>query len=204
MNKLKKCTRCGEAKPRTEYYREKLSKDGLRSRCKDCMKWYGRTRRIENRAEVLAREAAWREANRDSVRERQLKWEQDNREHVRQLQRKWREENHDHLREYRRNRYQEQPRYQEKAHQDAHKRRARIRSLPSETVDRSEIFDRDGWVCQLCGEGIPIVVMWPHPLSASLDHVVPLSDPECPGHLKSNVQASHLVCNLIKSDRSEL
>lgn len=33
---LKKCGRCGEFKPRTEFYKSTEAKDGLQHRCKDC------------------------------------------------------------------------------------------------------------------------------------------------------------------------
>lgn len=67
-------------------------------------------------------------------------------------------------------------------------------------LDAREIFDRDGWVCGLCQDPIPTGVPKRHPLSASLDHIVPLSlgGP----HTHDNVQAAHLICNGRKGNRS--
>lgn len=66
-------------------------------------------------------------------------------------------------------------------------------------VDRQEIFERDRWVCQLCGMRIPNSALYPDPLSASLDHILPLA--EGGTHEPSNCQASHLRCNLAKGRR---
>jgi hypothetical protein len=41
-NTLKICNTCDEAKPRTEFSRRSLSKDGLQGRCKTCFSAYSR------------------------------------------------------------------------------------------------------------------------------------------------------------------
>ena len=75
----------------------------------------------------------------------------------------------------------------------------RVRQTTIERFSRIEIFDRDGWVCHLCGEGIPLVVKYPHPLSPSLDHVLPIALGGT--HTRENSAASHLVCNCSKGAR---
>jgi 5-methylcytosine-specific restriction endonuclease McrA len=159
-----------------------------------------RDRRREFGDQIRSQEAAWREANRDKIKQYKREWEDANKERLRDLRRSWVEDNQDHIREYRLKRYRDNPYYREKAHRDVHKRRARIKNLPGESIDRFRVFDRDRWICQLCDRGIPLVVIWPHPLSVSLDHIVPLNHPDSPGHLYSNVQAAHLSCNLSKQD----
>lgn len=79
------------------------------------------------------------------------------------------------------------------------RRRAVEREAFVADVNRQGIFDRDGWICQLCMEPIRRDVAAPHPLSASIDHVLPLARGGT--HQPSNVQAAHLLCNSIKSDR---
>lgn len=76
------------------------------------------------------------------------------------------------------------------------RRRAALRSVHSEPYLRSEIGDRDGWVCQLCREPVDSSLDYPDPWSASVDHVVPLS--EGGDDVRSNVQIAHLRCNLKK------
>lgn len=74
-----------------------------------------------------------------------------------------------------------------------HARRARRLGLAHEDYDRNAIFERDDWTCGICGNVIDARLEWPHPLSASLDHILPLSrgGPDT----ASNVQAAHLRCN---------
>ncbi|HET7736456.1 MAG TPA: HNH endonuclease [Nocardioidaceae bacterium] len=59
-----------------------------------------------------------------------------------------------------------------------------------------DLFDRDGWICGLCSEPIPSDLRWPEPLSASVDHIIPLS--KGGRHTLDNVQAAHLICNISK------
>lgn len=67
-------------------------------------------------------------------------------------------------------------------------------------VIRSKIAERDGWRCHLCGERVGKTLAWPHPRSASLDHVVPLS--KGGAHDPVNVRLAHLACNTAKNDRA--
>lgn len=77
-----------------------------------------------------------------------------------------------------------------------HRHRARKFGGKHESVNRSKVFERDGWMCGICKESIFKSVKYPDLMSVSLDHIVPLS--RGGGHLYSNVQASHLGCNITK------
>ena len=81
------------------------------------------------------------------------------------------------------------------------KRRARIREALVEAFDRVEVFERDGWMCALCGEPVDRAATFPAPLSASLDHIIPISRGGT--HEPSNAQCTHLRCNVIKGARIE-
>jgi len=78
-----------------------------------------------------------------------------------------------------------------------HKRRQVI-DAAVERISYVEVFERDGWGCQLCGQPVDRSVAWPHPLFPSLDHIVPLS--KGGRHEIGNVQLAHLRCNLSKGD----
>jgi 5-methylcytosine-specific restriction endonuclease McrA len=79
------------------------------------------------------------------------------------------------------------------------KRRAVERDAFVEQVSRHEIFERDEWTCMLCAEPIARDEVAPHPLSPSIDHVVPLAKGGT--HEPRNVQAAHFLCNALKRDR---
>lgn len=81
----------------------------------------------------------------------------------------------------------------------ARKRRAALRLAAVEDVSSLAVYDRDKWECGICSQSIPRVVIWPHPLSPSLDHILALSAGG--DHSYSNTQASHLACNMSKGAR---
>lgn len=56
-----------------------------------------------------------------------------------------------------------------------------------------EIFERDGWMCGICGKPINGTLKQPSRQRVSLDHIVPVS--KGGSHTRSNVQAAHLSCN---------
>ncbi len=62
------------------------------------------------------------------------------------------------------------------------------------------IFERDSWICGICGRKINKRLKHPNPLSKSIDHIVALS--KGGNDSPSNVQASHLRCNMLKHARS--
>lgn len=79
------------------------------------------------------------------------------------------------------------------------KRRAMKLGAEAENFYVREVFERDGWICGLCGETVDPQVKYPHPRSASLDHKVPLS--KGGAHTRANSQCSHLSCNMAKGNR---
>lgn len=69
----------------------------------------------------------------------------------------------------------------------------------SESIEAQAIYERDHWRCGLCHTAVDKTLNHPHPMSASLDHIVPLS---LGGHhVRTNVQLAHLQCNLRKGNR---
>ena len=93
-------------------------------------------------------------------------------------------------------------RHPEKARDAAKVGSARRRGaarMAVETVRRRVVFERDGWICQLCDQPVKREAVWPDPQSPSLDHVIPLS--KGGDHTYANVQLACLRCNLRKNDR---
>lgn len=81
----------------------------------------------------------------------------------------------------------------------AHVRRMRKSGAAVERFTPMEIFARDKWVCQVCKRKVnPRKYRHPHPLSASLDHVIPVS--QGGPHTRANVRLAHLICNSVRGD----
>lgn len=81
-----------------------------------------------------------------------------------------------------------------------HKRRALKKEAGTGNPVRfSEIAERDQWTCGLCRDAVDSALEWPDPMSASLDHIVPLTKGGV--HDPANVQLAHLKCNTAKGNR---
>lgn len=95
---------------------------------------------------------------------------------------------------------QEKPQPWDDARRDAYHRRRALKKQAEtgQPVVMAEIVARDKGRCHLCGNRVPDLP-WPHKLSPSLDHVVPLS--KGGEHDPANVRLAHLFCNLSKGNR---
>lgn len=83
-----------------------------------------------------------------------------------------------------------------------HRRRVRLRNAGSSAkisrVIRSQIYDRDQWTCQICRRKVNPKHKYPHLMSPTLDHIVPVS--KGGGHEPINVQLAHWICNSRRRD----
>ena len=128
---MKRCKKCGEEKPLSEYHKHSSTKDRLQPNCRACerlravatyaanretVRARGKERYRENREAVLARHAEWRETNLDRHKEMQRDWYVRNAETLRKRYRDynairrasgyhWRNENPDRARELERERF---------------------------------------------------------------------------------------------------
>jgi 5-methylcytosine-specific restriction endonuclease McrA len=78
-------------------------------------------------------------------------------------------------------------------------RRAKERSAKVESVDPYRVFERDGWLCRLCGASTPRAKRGTYEDDApELDHVVPIA--KGGEHSYANTQCACRRCNGLKSD----
>lgn len=70
-----------------------------------------------------------------------------------------------------------------------------------ELIVADEVYSRDNWCCHICSGTVDPNKAWPDPMSASVDHVHPLS--KGGEHSYANVRCSHLRCNVAKGNRIE-
>lgn len=84
-----------------------------------------------------------------------------------------------------------------KANQE--RRNKRTQDCYVEQVSKHTVAKRDKWRCQLCRKKVNQDLAYPHPMSWSLDHVIPLS---LGGeHSYANAQLAHLACNIRKRNK---
>lgn len=67
-------------------------------------------------------------------------------------------------------------------------------------VNVADVYQRDGWACQICGSPVDPNAQYPDPMSASLDHIVPISRGGT--HEPSNVRLTHWICNCVRGNRT--
>lgn len=64
----------------------------------------------------------------------------------------------------------------------------------------TELVDRDGNWCGICGTEVDMGLVSPDLFRASVDHVLPFANGG--GHDPGNLQLAHLWCNYVKSNRT--
>jgi hypothetical protein len=89
----------------------------------------------------------------------------------------------------------------ERRYHDRHVRRLRMLGNEREALPRREIHERDFWFCMLCGERTDPTKAAPHPMSPTLDHIIPVA--RGGGHTRRNVQTAHFICNSLKQDKTQ-
>lgn len=66
--------------------------------------------------------------------------------------------------------------------------------------NRRAVYERDGWVCQICFKPIPQDADTSSLLRASVDHVVPRSMQAEPDHSVEALRMAHMICNAMRAD----
>ena len=80
------------------------------------------------------------------------------------------------------------------------KGKARKRAATVESVNPTRVFERDGWLCHLCGGKTDRAKRGTyHPKAPELDHIVPLA--KGGAHSYANTACAHRKCNAAKSDK---
>lgn len=177
---LRQCPECINPKPVSEFGVDNHRKDGLMWRCREHQ---NAKDRAYYRKKSHKRKAEYREENKDKNLAYFRAYNEQNREKKNRQASDWRKANKELTTLYSQN------------------RRARKLYLPSESYDIWEVYLRDKETCQLCHEWIDYSLSRKDKMGFSIDHIVPLSWEDSPGDVLSNVQASHLSCNLSKGNR---
>src|SRR5699024_2462697 len=89
----KRCSQCGELKPLEGFHVCRDSKDGRRSKCKECARKYRRKYYEANAENIRAQSKKWREANRERRKEYDREYYKANAERRKEYVRKHREAN---------------------------------------------------------------------------------------------------------------
>ena len=144
----------------------------------------------------------WNKDNPEYMKSYQAEYYQENCDEISKRKAELYQENIDAERERKRVYHQLNP---DTAHASSHRRRARLRSVPSEPYLPSQVVELYGTDCHICSEPIDMSANrrpgqdeWERGLN--IDHVIPLS--KGGSNTLENVKPSHAQCNLSKGNRN--
>lgn len=80
------------------------------------------------------------------------------------------------------------------------KRPEKNSSLRAEYEHNKKIILATQTVCGICGKPVDKSLKYPHPFSATVDHIIPVAMNGHPTSL-DNLQLAHFKCNRLKSDK---
>lgn len=218
---MKTCTRCGATKPLGDFHRRAKARDGRNAACKECICAERRAytaqhpdrlaeqrrtymRDPKKREAHIARARAWRAANPERMLAYREEYEETNRERRKAFKRSawprykaradaWVAANRDKERA-KNSRFRERNR--DLLAEAQRRRRVDRLGLRVEDVDLESLWTG---ICPLCGGEMDGRLTWPHPLSKSVDHIMPLALGGT--HERHNLQWAHLRCNVSKGAR---
>jgi 5-methylcytosine-specific restriction endonuclease McrA len=79
------------------------------------------------------------------------------------------------------------------------RRKLRLRGLNPTVMPIAALYRRDDGICGICNRPVDKGLRYPHPMSATIDHVVPIT--KGGEHEPHNLQLAHARCNIAKGNR---
>lgn len=164
---------------------------------KDKLKAYKMFYYLANKDKVNAKSKLYNIVNKDKIRIKHKIRYLANREEGKMRQKTYYLANKDKIREYKRKYRRDNL---EKIRVENRKREALKLGNSHELYTDTYIFERDNYVCGICGQKINKKLKWPHPRSKSIDHILAISKGGADAPI--NLQAAHLRCNTGKNAQS--
>lgn len=172
----KKCSKCGEVKATTEFYKDKSKKDGRTSRCRVCRSLEAAKYRAENPENVKMAQAKWCAENRDKRKAYYAKYRAENLEKEKARSAKYQKANLDRFRAY-----------------EQRRRARKANALGDHTAEQLQArFDYHGNKCVYCDSTENL----------HADHQIPLSRGGT--NFASNMVPACASCNLSKNDKTPI
>lgn len=181
------CQVCGEILPATSQYFPPYKMRGktyLKKMCRICWRAKQKAYNDRTRDQDRARRHAWKAANPDKVATQKKRSYERNREHNLARSERWFYANQEHSRELSRNNYYANRTERiQTAMINTVKRMARKKNLPDTFTEKDwdRALDYFDYSCAVCGR------MADEYRSIAMDHWIPLTDPNCPGTVPTNI-----------------
>ena len=188
---LKTCTTCGVGKSSEQFAKDKTKRDGLHTKCKECVKAY----KAANAERIASQRKEYRQANKETIAAYQLQYRPvhraKNRAKLVADSVRWKRNNPERAAEQGR---QSRKRHPETSRSAVRNRRARLAACEgSHTAhDIREIGVIQRWRCACCKTNLKLS-------GHHVDHIHPIAAGG--GNDRSNLQLLCAPCNQSKNDR---
>ena len=157
----------------------------------------------KNKERLKQRERERYQENKEAKKEYARNYRKENKDKVNACNRSWNKRNRERVNEQNRQRYWDNhERYLEMSRKSNQRRRAR--KTVTDGYEPSEIFKRDNWKCQLCGEKTERKAIGQseyNPKKPTIDHIKSLN--EGGTDTWGNVQTACFSCNLSKGPNTQ-
>lgn len=204
MNELavnKECSKCKIEKPLIYFPVVKRGLYGVGRICKDCISIYMKQYRIDHEVELKEKQKIFNLINREKRNKMYHEIYMANREVNIQKRRKYYAEHKEQYANFAKL-YRKTINGKNACTKARHKRRALKLANTVENFSPTEIFERDGYICQICKiKTRPDIKSQYHPKRPELDHITPLS--RGGEHSKLNCQCLCRTCNCRKNNRED-
>lgn len=181
---VRACRKCGATD-------DLLARENL---CRACQRAYQAAYYRHRQDELKAAALAWRDANPERKRQNDAAWYRAHREHKATYDVQYRTDNAERIAQRRAASASQQRSYKQA-------RRARKRSATVERFTDTEIFERDGYRCYLCGVEVDATLPLFHPRKANLEHRTPLA--RGGDHSRANCATACWACNSRKGTQTD-
>lgn len=176
------CKKCGTKKLLAEFHKDFSRKNGHCIFCKTCACTNKRKEWEENKEEIKKRTKISRDKRKDKQKIYNKNYGLRKKKAISANKKAYARKN------------------PEKIRARNQRRRVLIKNGVVEKFLDIEIFERDRWICQICLKKVNKRLKHPHPLSHSIDHIIPIADGGA--HTRQNSVLAHLLCNTVKGDRT--
>lgn len=182
VSSVKRCGRCGNEKKASQFLR---GPDGtLKSYCKPCRQQYAHDYYRRNPEKFKGYDG---KSDRDTKIAYLRDYYAKNRDSILAQNRQRRAENLKQHRAAELERYHTNPRRKQQLLEAGVRRKSRVRGLPTEKIDRLQIYERDGGKCHICGGTVSRTKF-------HLDHLIPVVHGG--GYVRENLRVAHPACNI--------
>jgi len=194
---VKKCSKCKIEKNYSEFHKDKKAKDGLRSRCKCCLKKYYQ----ENKEYIKQ----YRKENKERIKQ----YYQENKERINEYNKQYQQENKEHNKQYLQERRKTDPLFKMAGNLRSRTYKAFKRNGYRKNTKTQQLLGVSWEVCKAhIGNQFTKGMNWDNYGEWHIDHVIPLASANTEKELTklchySNLQPLWAEDNLSKGSKIE-